>query len=81
MLILTSYVEIIFNSRFYGSLMLSHLFTNWKLKFASWPFQQGGGRQVTFVLEIAQTPEESTRSKPPNLTLECKMQYASGSTG
>ena len=41
----------IFNFRFYGSLMLSHLFTNWKLKFASWPFQEGGGRQVTFVLE------------------------------
>ena len=31
--------------------MLSHLFANWKLKFASWPFEVGGGRQVTFVLE------------------------------
>jgi len=44
--------SIYFNAhRFYGSLMLSHLFTNWKLKFASWPFKVGGGRQVTFVLE------------------------------
>ena len=31
--------------------MLSHLFANWKLKFASWPFEAGGGRQVTFALE------------------------------
>ena len=40
------------NFRFYGPLMLSHLFANWKLKFASWPYKgNGGGRQVTFVLE------------------------------
>ena len=40
------------NFRFYGPLMLSHLFANWNLKFASWPYKgNGGGRQVTFVLE------------------------------
>ena len=41
----------ILNFRYYGPTMLSHLFTNWKLKFASWPFQQGQGTQVTFALE------------------------------
>lgn len=37
--------------RYYGPLMLSHLFSNWILKFASWPFEIGGGKQVTFALE------------------------------
>jgi len=44
--------EIYFNAhRYYGSLMLSHLFTNWKLEFASWPFEVGNGKQVTFALK------------------------------
>ena len=38
--------------RYYGPLMLSHLFANWNLKFASWPYKgNSGGRQATFVLE------------------------------
>ena len=45
---------IYFNAgRYYGPLMLSHLFTNWKLKVASWPFTSDDGKQITFVLQKA----------------------------
>jgi hypothetical protein len=45
---------IYFNAgRYYGPLMLSHLFTNWKLKVASWPFASNDGKQIAFVLQKA----------------------------
>jgi hypothetical protein len=37
--------------------MLSHLFSNWKFKMASWPYSINGppphadGKQITFVLQ------------------------------
>ena len=43
---------IYFNAgRYYGPLMLSNLFANWKLKVTSWPFDSNDGKQKVFVMQ------------------------------